>query len=409
MHSTSATWGASSVARRLRRITAVAVLLTTSALAGGLAGCAAIPEDGPTPGAVNKAGTGPKAAFGLVTLDYATTQRIATSTPATIAVLAAEDSAAPNDLIAAGDEVSVSIFEAADGGLFARSVGATFFGPSPTQPQAVQEQLPRLLVDRNGDLDVPFGGTLHVAGLTPQEAAERIRRSLLGKSVDPQVNLVVTASRANSVGVLGAVRSPGHYPLAPAHDRLLDVLASAGGPTPPPGDAQVTVERNGHVAEASFSEIISQPSDNIRLAPKDEIRVVDEPRRFLTFGAVARPAEVPIVDPSLTLAGALARVSGLDTTQANAHWVMVFRLERPQIAKALGVTLAPTPKGVPIVYRLNLRDPQGFFVAANFDVEPQDVIYAARSDLSESRKFLDFVNTISQIDYNVTAAALVPR
>jgi polysaccharide export outer membrane protein len=356
-----------------------------------------------------KAVEGPVPQFAMVDITYAATRAIMEHTPATLALLAGDSSDAPDDLIEPGDEVSIAIYEAADGGLFSRSIGATTFGPAPVPTQANQQALPRLVVDRNGDLAIPFGGIIHVEGLTPGEAEERIRRSLIGKSVDPQVSLVVTDSRANTVGVVGEVHKPGHYPLAPSHDHLLDILESAGGSTQPPGDVLVEVSRDGRAMAATLEEVLTVPGDNIRLAPKDEIRVLNQPRKFATFGAVGHASEYPITDPTLTLASALARSGGLDSNQANARWVMLFRFERPQIAKALGVTLSPTSKGVPIVYRLNLRDPRGYFLAANFDVQSQDLIYVARSDLSEARKFLDFVNTVTAINYSISAqAATIP-
>jgi polysaccharide biosynthesis/export protein len=398
-----------STAGRDVRSRAAITLLTASALCAVLMGCAAVPDDGPTPHAMVKAARQSTPPFALVDLTYAATQEIAAHSPATIGLLAAQTSTAPNDLIADGDDVSVSIFEPGDGGLFARSLGPANLGVAPVTPQSGQQALPRLVVDRDGDLDIPYAGEVHVAGLTPRDAAEQIRRALSGKAVDPQVNLVVTTSRANTVGVLGAVKQPGQYPLSPSHDHLLDILEAAGGTTRPPGDALVVVYRDGRTAAATLADIMVQPADNIRLGPKDEIRVLEQPRKFSTFGAVGRSTEVTIEDESLTLAAALSRAGGLDTFQANPRWVMVFRFERPEIARALGVTQPATRKGVPIVYRLNLQEPQGYFVAGNFDVQSHDLIYAARADLFQAQKFLNFVQTLTAIDYNLSVqAAAIP-
>jgi polysaccharide export outer membrane protein len=380
-------------------------------LAASVGACAAIPRDGPSPRTVTKEASSGAGRYGLVDVTYETTQQIASHAPATIALLSDGGSDAPNDIIAPGDEISLSIFEAADGGLFVRSLGANIGGTgsssAPAGAQAGQQALPRMVVDRDGDLAVPFGGPVHVAGLTPAQASDAVRASLGGKAVDPQVSLVVMNSRANTVGVIGLVKLPGHYPLAPAHDRLLDILETAGGATQPPGDVEVVVSRRNHSAGASLAEVLAQPEDNIRLAPHDEIRVLDQPRKFMTFGAVGHSSEFPMQDPTVTLAEALGRAGGIDNNSANSRWVMVFRFERPEIARALGVTAPPTIKGVPIVYRVNLRDPRGYFLAGNFNVDPNDLIYVARSDLTESRKFLDFVNTISSINYELTAQAAI--
>jgi polysaccharide biosynthesis/export protein len=370
-----------------------------------IAGCASLPDDGPTPHGVTKVAARPGARYSLVELTYAATQEINANAPAALAQLVSQTSSAPNDLIEPGDQVQVSVFEAGEGGLFGRSIGAATFGAASLSPQAAQQSLPALVVDREGYLAIPYAGAVNVAGLTPTQAGERVRRALLGKAIDPQVSLVVANSRANTVGIIGAVRNPGHYPLSPSNDRLLDIIESAGGPTQQPGDIMVVVDRHGRTASASLAEVLAQPADDIRLAPKDEVRLLETPRKYETFGALGRPSEIAIVDPTLTLAGALARSGGLDTNSANPRWVMVFRFERPSIARALGASALPTTRGVPIIYRLNVQDPQGYFIAGNFEVKSNDVIFVARSDISEARKFLDFVNSITTIYYSVSSEA----
>lgn len=108
-----------------------------------------------------------------------------------------------------------------------------------------------------------------------------------------------------------------------------------------------------------------------------------------------------IDDDSLSLAGAISRSGGLDTNTANASAVFVFRLERPQVAQSLGFAPPPGATTVPIVYKLNLRDPAGYFVSNNFNVQADDLIYVARSDVDDIKKFLELVNSVSQITYNV--------
>ncbi len=84
---------------------------------------------------------------------------------------------------------------------------------------------------------------------------------------------------------------------------------------------------------------------------------------------------------------------------------MVFRFERPEVAQALGLTQAPTPRGVPVVYRVNLAEGQGFFVANNFMIQPDDVVYAPRSDSAEARKFFEFVQSITRVIYDVSVTS----
>jgi polysaccharide export outer membrane protein len=80
------------------------------------------------------------------------------------------------------------------------------------------------------------------------------------------------------------------------------------------------------------------------------------------------------------------------------------------VARALGVTIPPAAKGVPIVYRLNFRKPEGMFVAHNFAIESEDLLYVPRADIYEAAKFFNLVNSVTQIGYNarLTASSVVP-
>jgi polysaccharide export outer membrane protein len=379
--------------------------LTRVALSASLAlisGCAILPSDGPTWHAVSKEGKRPGALYAIVDLDYAATQRIAALPAVSLAGLSGGSSNQPTDLIADGDVLAVSVFEAGPGGLFARPLAPTSIGGPD------QQTFPRLVVDRTGGLQIPFAGEVHVVGLTPAQAGDAIRQALKGRAIDPQVTVTVAESRANSVTILGDVRASGHFILTPHNDRLLDVVASAGGSIRPPGDLRVVVLRDGRSAGDTLSTLLTTPSENIRLAPQDEIEVLYEPRKYSTFGALGRIAQTPIEDNSLTLAAAISRAGGLDTTTADVQWVLLFRFERPEVAAALGVTTPPTSKGVPIVYRLDLKKADGFFVANNFFIRSDDLLYVARSDLTEAEKFLTVVNTATQIGYNVRVTSVVP-
>jgi polysaccharide export outer membrane protein len=49
---------------------------------------------------------------------------------------------------------------------------------------------------------------------------------------------------------------------------------------------------------------------------------------------------------------------------------------------------------IPVIYNINLRDPAGYFLAANFEVRNKDVIFIANAASVEVIKFLNFLRTI---------------
>jgi polysaccharide export outer membrane protein len=360
-----------------------------------------MPDDGPSSRSIPHAAARSPATYALVNLDYAATQVIAAHPPQPLLSLAGGSSLAPTNQIAAGDTLAVSVFESSEGALFGVGNTNTNGGTSTSQ-----STLPGTVVDADGNLSVPYVGLVHVEGLTPREAASLIAHALSRREINPQVVVSVVSSNANSVTVIGQVKSSGRFLLTPYNDRLLDVLASAGGPTENPADLKVVISRGAQYSQVQLSDLMADPTNNIRLAPHDQVRVVNEPRKYSTFGALRGDSQTAIGDDTVTLAEAISRAGGLDTTTANPSWVLVFRFEQPEVASALNVTLSPASKGVPIVYRLDLRKPEKFFVAQNFYMRADDMIYVPRSDLTEAKKFFDFINEITQIYYNtrVTAA-----
>ena len=145
--------------------------------------------------------------------------------------------------------------------------------------------------------------------------------------------------------------------------------------------------------------------ENVRLAAGDQVNLVYKPRRYSTFGAVGAAAQTDMGAGPLTLAGALGRAGGLDGQMADARSVLVFRFERPEVAAGLGITQPPSPRGVPVIYRLNLADPAGMFTAGQFLIQPEDVIYAPRSGSAEARAFFEFVQSISRVVYDVSVTS----
>jgi polysaccharide export outer membrane protein len=373
-------------------------------LLAALAGCSTFPEDGPSSRSVPHEASQTPAKYALVDLDYSVSQTVAAHPPQPLLSLAGQSSALPTDEIAEGDVLTVSIFESTGGGLFSSSTA----GPGATASGASQSTLPGMTVDPQGNLSVPYAGLLQVAGLTPLEASKVIARALSKRTINPQVTVTVVSSNANSVTIIGEVHTPGRFLLTPHNDRLVDVLATAGGPTKNSADLLVVVGRGARFSEIQLSDLMANPSENIRLAPHDQVRVLDKTRKYSTFGALRAVSQTPIEDDNVTLADAISRAGGLDTNTANASWVLVFRFERPEIATALNVTLPQAAKGVPIVYRLDLRKPDRLFVAQSFDIRADDMIYVPRSDISEAKKFFDFVNDITQIGYNLRQASTIP-
>jgi polysaccharide export outer membrane protein len=377
-------------------------LLSLSVLA--LAGCASFPDDGPASNQIvkNAHAVGDKH-YDLVRLDYRVVQAVAANPPAPLSTLVGSSSTARLGLIEDGDLLEVSIFQPNSDLPMSMSDTNAFQGAKGPSSST----LPGQLVDDAGRIALPYAGQVEVAGLTPGEAALAIKQALRGRLINPQVLVRVENSPANSVTVLGEVKTSGLVRLSPNNDTLINIIAVAGGTLRPTGDVVVAITRAGRTTTAPLSMVLNDPAQNIHLAPRDQVRLIYEPRKFSTFGALTKDMQTPIEDDSLSLAGALSKLGGLDSNNANPGEVMLFRFERPEVARALGLAFDPNAARVPVVYKLNLREPSGFFVAQKFEIEPDDVIYVPHADFAEARKFFELVTEISNVGYDVALSTLI--
>jgi polysaccharide export outer membrane protein len=125
-----------------------------------------------------------------------------------------------------------------------------------------------------------------------------------------------------------------------------------------------------------------------------------QPLRFTVLGAVAKNEELNFEAQGITLAQALARVGGLEDARADAQGVFIFRFESPSALDLQGKTPLMTPEGkIPVIYRVNLKDPATFFVAQSFPVQNKDVLYVSNAPAAELQKFL---NILVSIVYPIT-------
>jgi len=367
-----------------------------------LGGCSTLPRDGPSGGSVNAGATTAEAlgSYALVPLTYEVTERIKSVPPQFFGTLAAGSSEQPADVVGEGDQLAIAIYDPV-GGLFGG-------GATTTEVGGGAQAMPLATVDRNGAVSIPYAGQVRVAGMTSTQAADAIRRALRGKVANPQVVVTVASNTSNTVNVLGDVVRPGRVPLGVNSDRVLDVVAAAGGSARATDDLVINIQRAGETYAAPMSAVTTEFDENVRLQRGDIINVVYKPRRFSTFGALNAVTQVDMPSGPMTLTGAMSRVGGLNTNTANARRVMVFRFERSEVAQALGITQPPTPRGVPVVYELDFNNAANVFAATNMQIMPEDVIYVPLAGAAEARKFFEFVQSVTRVIYDVSVTSTVP-
>lgn len=387
---------------RLGTFAASSVCLAAAALSG----CTALPAAGPTASAIEAGATVPQA-DGALLARY----EVIDITPATVEALRGRPldsllasfgdhrpSAEP--VIGIGDMVSVSVWEAGSGGLFSGPLVADRFSAG-----SKSALIPEQPVGRDGAISVPYAGRIPVAGRRPQDVQALIENELAGKAIQPQVLVSVTKPISQTVTVTGEGVAGARVPLSGHGDRLLDVLASSGGLRTNVSDTFVRLSRGPTTATVPLTTVVSNPKENIYLRPSDVLTLVRDPQTFLAVGALGNATELPFGADGITLAQALAKARGLSDFQADPAGTFIFRFEPAAIVRRLspGSKLLATPL-VPVVYRIDMRDPGSLFTAQAFRMRNRDLLYVSNAPFTEVQKVLGVVSTATAPALSAAAA-----
>lgn len=311
-------------------------------------------------------------------------------------------------VIGVGDAVTVTIWEAAAGGLFSSPVT-----PGQVSVGSNSAQIPEQVVGRDGGVTVPYAGRISVAGKTTRAVQKTIEDALQGKAIQPQALVSVTKPVSNAVSVGGEVANGARVPLSVKGDRLLDVIAAAGGVRAPVNETFVELARGSKTYRMPLTRVIANPSDNIYLHPNDVVTLVRDPQTFLSYGALGRNGEIPFDADGITLAQALVKAGGLDDNRSDARGVFVFRYEPSSVVKALrpASPLAQPGRLVPVVYRLNLSDPNSLFLEQGFPIASRDLVYVSNAPAIQVYKIFAMIggglSNVGAVANVVSAAAAV--
>lgn len=303
--------------------------------------------------------------------------------------------------IGAGDVLEVNIWEAPPATLF----NSTGIDPRLGALTSRVMTMPEQVVSQDGYITVPFAGNVRAAGRSLPEIEGDIAEKLKGKANQPQVLVRLTRNVSSKVTVVGEVGQSTLLPLTPRGERLLDAIAAAGGVKQPVNKTTIQMTRGRNVFALPLETIIRDPQQNVPLHPGDVVTALFQPLSFTAFGATGKNEEINFEAQGISLAQALARAGGLQDARADAQGVYIFRFEPLELMTWPRQPVLVTLDGkVPVIYRVNLKDPSSFFIAQNFPINNKDLLYVANSSAAELQKFL---NLVFSIIYPISAATTV--
>lgn len=363
------------------------------ALAFGLIGCGSglVGQAGPSSNSIAKAAdSAALSSIKVVDLDRTTADLLLQRKSSASFARDLGNAAPVGNVVRPGDVLEVSIWEAPPAALFG-GAGMTSVRGEGLQ-LSTTSTLPELLVGLNGTIFVPFAGTVQVANRTPQQIEADITRRLASKAHLPQVIVRIARNATANVTVVGEVTNSTRMPLTPKGERLLDALAQAGGTRHPSAKMTVQVTRGDNVVAMPLDALIRNPAENVVLANGDVVTAIFQPYSFTVLGAAGKNEELAFESTGISLAQALGRIGGLQDQRANAKGIFIFRWEPPTNLDAERGQPVDAQGRVPVIYRINMREPATLFLAQNFPMQNGDVVYVATAPIAE---FQQFVNVIA--------------
>ena len=371
------------IPRRILR----AILAATAVVV--LGGCALVPASGRADYDIN-AGVSPTIPYALVKLTPETVSTLAHYEPRGLAGVFPDKQLPPTKIrFGVGDVVTVTIFEAAAGGLFI----PTEAGVRPGNFVTIPDQT----VDNDGNISVPYAGLVKAAGRFNGEIQQDIVNRIKNRAIEPQVVVSLSQQRTSLVSVFGEVNTPARYPAAAlgAQDRITDAITRAGGIKGQGYETWVMLQRGDRRATVPFANLVYEPSNNIFVQPGDRIYVYREQQKFLAFGASGQQGEFNFDAWRINLAEAVGKAGGLVDVQADPASVYLYRAEPREVAELLGVDVSKfTTELIPVIFNISFRDPGGYFLATNVQMRNQDVVFAANSPSVDVTKFLAYLNVM---------------
>lgn len=291
---------------------------------------------------------------------------VSTQSPSADAPVSAMTAQYSDAKIMPGDAISIATY------------GAPELSTGTHEPNGVK-------VGAQGEIVLPYLGTVRLAGLTPSEASLYLARQLKEKGilVEPQVSVAIMDSPTKVVTVLGEVEKPSPVP-AFGQLRLMDVISACGGFTPLASHT-ITIRRPDDpnaITVQLGTDPKSTAQSNIPLMPGDTV-IVPRVGNVYIVGQVTRPQAIPLSSNTpITVVRAISMAGGLKYGAALSR-AMVVRTtpdhQRVEIRLDLKKVQNGREKDIALVSDDVLYIPTNGFKSALSSGGPQEAVYAAVS------------------------------
>jgi len=232
-------------------------------------------------------------------------------------------------------------------------------------------------IDNNGNLFFPMVGQIRASGMTVSEFRGRLAKALSAYIPNPQVEVDVAGFRSQRVFVSGAVKSPGAISVTDQPLKVTDALAGAGGALDSADLYDVVLTRGDRSVRLNLDSLYynGRLESNVLLADGDVLSVPDrQTRKIFMLGEVGNSVgsnqarSYVMRRGRMSLTEVLADAGGASPFSAATNEIYVLRVNPSATSSVEAARL-------PIVYQINLTNPESLVLADQFPMLPRDVIF----------------------------------
>lgn len=286
------------------------------------------------------------------------------------------------DVVRSGDQLLLTVYENVQAGVLGTA--------------GVPSSINNLQVDQSGFIFVPYAGRIKAAGSTIETVRRRIESNLADQTPDPQIQLARSTGIGASVTIVGA-QAQGVFQIDASSTHLSSMLARANGTRGEPETTIVKVTRGRNTGSIWLADLLTDPTNDIHLRPGDRILLEADKRRYSVFGEIGTGLKT-FSKPQMTLFDVIASNGGIKSTTGDPRGVFVLRNEMPRIASYF----YNEPNYVDskrIMYVFNLLQPNGIFLANEFQIRDGDIVYVTEAPYSQYSKLIrTLVTPVNTLD-----------
>jgi polysaccharide export outer membrane protein len=235
------------------------------------------------------------------------------------------------------------------------------------------------LITGDGTVGLPLIGSIHLGGLTLNEAQQAITQAYAKNINNPNVNVQLVQAQSLRYYLLGAFTLPGvKYPLHPLN--LLEALALGGSVDIANADLYQAYVAQGKIklpVDLKALLVDGDLSQNITLASNDVIVIPSSAsENAFVFGAVGKPGAIQFHSGELSLLQALS-VASLDLPNYTAAGLSDVRIIRSQ---------GRTGQFIVVNAMAILQGKAG-----SFDLVPGDIVFVPPTAIATWNQVLDMI------------------